>query len=128
MNCHSNLETVNAIANKKGACLSIATLKAPRKLHHPGNQSQIMNVDGSTDSNSMTAVRTVDFDFNPAPMHALFTRIEHGNWYQFVGSRTNLLQPNFDAQRDLHPRTVVMNVPAFYPVIIIWRSRTLVDQ
>ena len=73
-------------------------------------------------------VRTVDFDLNFAPMHAFFTRVEYGDWKQFVGSSTNMLRPDFDPLRDLHPNTAVMDVPAFSSVIIIWRSRSAMDQ
>ena len=70
----------------------------------------------------------MDFDSSFAPMHAYFTRVELGEWKQFVGSSTNMLLPDFNPAQDLHPNTAIVNVPAFSSVIIIWRSRTIVDQ
>lgn len=76
-----------------------------------------------------TAVRTVDFDMNNAPLHAHFTRIQYGNWYQHVlGSKTHVLRPDFDPDRDLNPHAAIMNVPVYSSVIIIWRNRSIMDQ
>ncbi len=120
MNCYSQMETMKALETGKGACLPITSLMKSDKENHD-NAAPLAPV--------LSTVRTVDFDLNFAPMHAFFTRVEYGDWkQQFVGSRNNMLQPNFDPSKDLHPNTAIMNVPAFSSVIIVWRSRSTMDQ
>jgi len=121
MNCYSKLETVKAAERKKGGCLPITKLRA-RDIDHKHRYML-----ESSNNNVSTTVRTVDFDVRGTPMHAHFSRVEYGNWYQFVGSSTHMLRPDFETDRDLHPHTSIMDVPAFSPVIIVWRSKSLMD-
>ncbi len=92
-------------------------------------QSPIAASSNHGDGTPAASIRTVDFDFNNPPLHAHFTRIDNGNWYQHTFShKTNMLRPDFDPERDLHPNAAIMNVPAHSPVIIIWRSKSIMDQ
>lgn len=123
MNCYSKLEKEAAKASGKGGCHNIETLevylppKWNRGLHSVGHASA-----------------TVDFDVTGTPLHAHFARIHDEevvgkpNWIQFVESSSHVLRPDFDPDRDLHPHTNMMHVPEYSSVIIIWRSRTIMDQ
>lgn len=116
MNCYSHLEISAARSNNKGACLPITELSY---LSKTSEQPQ----------HDTTFVHTVDFDVSGPPIHAHFTRIDNGNWYQFAsGSKAHMLQPSFNATRDLHPHSAMLRVPAFSSVILIWRSATIMDQ
>ena len=126
MNCYSNLETEKAETNGKGACLPVTALNSVNGHIH------LLKIDKNVTESVYhleTEVRTVDFDFNHPPLHALFTRIDNGNWYQHIlSSKSHVLVKDFDPEHDLHPHAAVMNVRSHSPVIIIWRSRSLMDQ
>ena len=123
MNCYSNLEKEEGAKNGFGSCLPIHSLQS---LDTDMPQSD--KNDKNHDTHQPVTVRTVDFDMNNAPLHAYFSRIEYGNWYQHVSSSTHVFRSNFDRDHDFHPHASVMNVPSHSSVIIIWRSRSIMDQ
>ena len=124
MNCYSNLEREVTTQTGKGSCLSITTLRSQNTAQNHINKTSLDKKNNASNTVPF-AVRTVDFDFNPAPLHAIFTRIQHGKWFQnVIGTKT----PYFNADHDLHPHAIIMNVPAYSDVIIIWRNRSLMDQ
>ncbi len=138
MNCYSNVEREEAAKNGIGACLPITALTSS---FAPNNQQENetrrtksvtardAQAVSDTGERGGAVVRTVDFDFNKAPLHAWFVRIENENWYQHtLRNNLHLLRPSFNPSRELHPHTAVMNVPTNSPVIIIWRNKIPMDQ
>jgi len=123
MNCYSNLEMVEAKKNGRGGCFPITVLEALSEKELKLDKLEVV------DESTTTAFHTVDFDVNPAPLHAYFTRIGNGNWYQHtLNSKTHFLKPDFDPINDMHPNSAIMDVPAYAPVIIIWRNRSIMEQ
>ena len=124
INCYSNLKHEETTKTNKGVCLPITVLQSHETHnHHNDNARQLIS------AGVPTVVRTVDFDLNNPPLHAHFTRVENGNWYQHtLSSKSHVLRPDFEPGRDLHPHTAIMYVPSYAPVIIIWRSRSIMDQ
>lgn len=123
MNCYSKHEIEAAKETGKGGCHSIDTMEVDiRKEDH----RQIHSL--------RQANVTVDFDMSSPPLQAHFARIHDeeskgtADWIQFVGSSSHVLRPDFDPSRDLHLHSNIMHVPEYSSVIIIWRSRTAMDQ
>ena len=126
MNCYSNMEMDKAAKTGKGACLPITALTKPPLdlLHKPQEVHDQQDIDVTA-----VVVRTVDFDFNAPPLHAHFTRVGDGNWYQHtLRKNIHFLASEFNLDHDAHPNTAIMDVPSYSPVIIIWRSRSPMDH
>jgi FtsP/CotA-like multicopper oxidase with cupredoxin domain len=123
MNCFSKGERAYAKIYQIGGCYPIEVLQADI-------DAKDLNHRLESDSHAFSMV---DFDASAAPLHAHFARIHNGNdeennWYQFAPSSTHLLRTDSDSDRDLHPHTNMMHVPEYSSVIIIWRSRTIMDH
>ena len=114
MNCYSAAEIKAAERSQKGGCLPIIYLESQHKFEYWDKPS--------------LSHHTVDFDVSPNPIHAHFVRVDYGNWYQFVGSGSHMLRPDYDEKQDVHPHAAMMTVPSFESVIIIWRNKSLMDQ
>lgn len=121
LNCYSDLEIMAAAANKKGSCFPITVLRYQ-------NLYDTTRVKDNQIQHMQSFVHVVDFHVSPSPIHAHFTRIDNGNWYQFVGGKSNMLKHNFNVSHDMHPHSLMMNVPANSSGIVVWRSTSLMDQ
>lgn len=124
MNCFSKGEQEYSKHHGVGGCYPIEVLQADIDVHNLNRRLEYGH-----------ALAMVDFDASGAPLHAHFARIHEGigdhdqsNWYQFAPSATFLLRADIDSNRDIHPHTNMMHVPEYSSVIIIWRSRTIMDH
>lgn len=123
MNCFSKGEREYSYRHGRGGCYPIEVLQADMDVEALNHRLE---------SNGH-ALSVVDFDASGAPLHAHFARIHNGNyegsnWYQYAPGATHLLRADFDSDHDLHPHTNTMHVPEYSSVIIIWRSRTIMDH
>lgn len=124
MNCYSKHEIEASTVTGKGGCHSIDTMEVDIRKEEDNRQIQFLR----------QANATVDFDMSSPPLQAHFARIHDeeskgtADWIQFVGSSSHVLRPDFDPSRNLHLHSNMMHVPEYSSVIIIWRSRTAIDQ
>lgn len=119
LNCYSKHETDNA--ENDGGCLSITDLQYDKETSDVLAGRRLI-------SDEPSEVHTVDFQFSAPPQFAHFVRIDNGKYLQHVNPLVSMLSSDFDPSKDMHPNTAVLHVPSHSNVIIVWRSKSLMDH
>lgn len=117
INCYSSEE--NMLAREQGGCIPITDLKLESNTNHSFDASK----EGLT-----SEVHTIDLEFSGPPQPGHFVRFNDGLWLQHENPSFPMLHPEFKYDKHAHPNHAMLNVPSYSSVILIWRTKSLMDH
>lgn len=124
MNCVSRYESEQK--GPDGSCVPITDLKY--RSHKSACENEA-DCSGSVTASQEFETHTIDFEWSSPPQFAHFTRIDGDRWLQHAHkSSVSMVDPTYDATRDLHPNAAVLNVDSNSTAILVWRTNSMMDH